>query len=292
MLKILEYITRRQKRFFFWLTDTLFVPMALYMAFALRYGTLQPMGFTGGSWVLFPITIVAGGGLVYAFRLQQIKLQTFESRAILLIGLTAISLIFFVMVSSYVLGLSTPRSVPLIFGNLFFLASVLMRVVGLYVLTATADFLGKNRVTVAIYGAGAAGILMAAALRQAPRTRPVLFVDENPALCGLIISGLPVHSPAKLDALIARHKIERVLIAIPSASHSRNKELVRRLSELPVEVKILPSFIDMMAGIFSSDTLRPVSPYELLGRDKVTLDTPEIARAYAGRVVMVTGAGA
>ena len=39
------------------------------------------------------------------------------------------------------------------------------------------------------------------------------------------------------------------------------------------------------------DALRPVSPDELLGREKVELDTPEIARAYAGRVIMVTGAG-
>ena len=39
------------------------------------------------------------------------------------------------------------------------------------------------------------------------------------------------------------------------------------------------------------DPFRPVSPDELLGREKVELDTPEIARAYAGRVIMVTGAG-
>ena len=291
MLKLLENMTRRQKRFGFWLMDTLLVPMALYMAFALRYGTLQPMGFTDGSWALFPVMIVAGGGLVFAFRLQQIKLQTFESRAMLLIGLTAISLMFFAMASSYVLGLSTPRSVPLAFGNLFFLASVLMRVVGLNVLSAMSDYFRKDRLPVAIYGAGAAGIQMAAALRQAPEARPVLFIDDNSTLHGLMISGLPVHPPAKLDALIARHRIKQVLIAIPSATPKRQKELIQRLSELSVEVRILPSYIDMMAGTVLGDALRPVSPLELLGRDRVALDTPEIARAYAGRVVMVTGAG-
>ena len=284
-------MTRRQKRFAFWLMDTLLVPMALYMAFALRYGTLQPMDFTDGSWVLFPVMIVAGGGLVFAFRLQQIKLQTFESRAMLLIGLTAISLMFFAMASSYVLGLSTPRSVPLAFGNLFFLASVLMRVVGLNVLSTINDFLGKNHVPVAIYGAGAAGIQMAAALRQAPEARPVLFIDDNSTLHGLMISGLPVHPPAKLDALIARHRIKRVLIAIPSAMPKRQNELIQRLSDFSVEVKILPSYIDMMAGTVLGEALRPVSPFELLGRDRVELDTPDITRAYAGRVVMVTGAG-
>jgi FlaA1/EpsC-like NDP-sugar epimerase len=46
-----------------------------------------------------------------------------------------------------------------------------------------------------------------------------------------------------------------------------------------------------MAGNVGGDPFRLVSPDELLGRDKVELDTPEIARAYAGRVIMVTGAG-
>jgi FlaA1/EpsC-like NDP-sugar epimerase len=106
-----------------------------------------------------------------------------------------------------------------------------------------------------------------------------------------MISGLPVFAPAKLPSLIARHGIERVLLAIPSAGRNRQKKLLHQLSDLPVDVQILPSYIDMMAGNIGEDPFRPVSPDELLGRDRVDLDTPEIARAYAGRVVMVTGAG-
>ena len=290
-LEKIENLTRRQKRFAFWAVDTALVPVSLYMAFALRYGTLTPMGFTPGSWVLFPLLAVLGGALVYGLRLQQIKLHTFEHRATLQIGLAAMALTAFAMLSSYVFGLSAPRSVPLVFGTLFFLASVSMRVVGLYLLGYLLSHIGKRRVPVAIYGAGSGGIQMAGALRQAREARPVLFVDENPALHGLMISGLPVYAPAKLLSLIARHGIERVLVAIPSAGPGRQKELVRQLSDLPVEVKILPSYIDMMAGNMGEDPFRPVSPDELLGRDKVALDTPEIARAYAGRVVMVTGAG-
>lgn len=290
-LEKIENLTRRQKRFAFWAVDTALVPVSLYMAIALRYGTLTPMGFTPGSWVLFPLLAVLGGALVYGLRLQQIKLHTFEHRATLQIGLAAMALTAFAMLSSYIFGLSAPRSVPLVFGTLFFLASVSMRVVGLYLLGYLLSHIGKRRVPVAIYGAGSGGIQMAGALRQAREARPVLFVDENPALHGLMISGLPVYAPAKLLSLIARHGIERVLVAIPSAGPGRQKELVRQLSDLPVEVQILPSYIDMMAGNMGEDPFRPVSPDELLGRDKVALDTPEIARAYAGRVVMVTGAG-
>ena len=261
------------------------------MAFALRYGTLTPMWITPDSSVLFPLMTVLGGALVYAFRLQQIKLHTFENRATLQIGLVAMSLAVLAILNSYMLQLSAPRSVPLVFGTLFFLASVSVRVVGIHVLTYLFARFGEARVPVIIYGAGSGGIQMAAALRQAREAHPVLFVDENPALHGLMIAGMPVHHPQDLKELIVRNKVERVLIAIPSATPERQKELVRAMAELPVDVQILPSYIDMMRGNSNGDMLRPVSPDALLGRDKVTLDTPEIARAYAGRVVLVTGAG-
>lgn len=289
--KPLESLTRRQKRIAFWTLDTALVSLSLYMAFALRYGTLTPMRFTPESWALFPLLTVLGGAVVYGFQLQQIKLHTFENRATLQIGLAAMALTALAMLSSYVFGLSASHSVPLIFGTLFFLTSVSMRVVGLYLLGYLLDHIGERRGRVAIYGAGSGGIQMASALRQAREARPMLFVDDNPALHGLMISGLPVYAPAKLGSLIARHGIERVLVAIPSAAPSRQKELVQKLSNLPVDVQILPSYIDMMAGNMGEDPFRLVSPDELLGRDKIALDTPEIARAYAGRVVMVTGAG-
>ena len=291
MLEKVKNLTRRQKRLAFWTVDTALVPLSLYLAFSLRYGTLTPMGFASGSLVLFPLLAVLGGAIVYWLRLPQIKLHTFEQRAMLQIGLAAISLSVLTMLASYLLDLSAPRSVPLVFGTLFFLSAVLVRVLGLYLLGYLLDHVGVPRVPVAIYGAGSAGIQMAGALRQAREARPVLFVDENPALQGLMISGLPVYAPAKLPSLIARHRIERVLLAIPSAGRNRQKKLLQQLSDLPVDVQILPSYIDMMAGNMGVDPFRPVSPDELLGRDRVELDTLEIARTYAGRVIMVTGAG-
>lgn len=291
MINSLPALSRRQKRLAFWAMDSLLVPITLYIAFALRYGTVLPLGFAQGSWILFPLMTLFGAITIYMLRLPVIKLHTFENRAILQIGLTALLLVALAMISSYAFELSAPRSVPVMFGALFFLAVVSIRVVGLYLLTVLVDLTGEKRTPMVIYGAGSGGIQVAAALRQSREARPVFFVDDNPALHGLMISGLPVYAPAVLDRLIARYQIERVLVAIPSVSPERQKALVRALSDLPVEVQILPSYVDMMAGNMTWDPLRPVSPDKLLGRDKVALNTPEIAKAYAGRVVMVTGAG-
>jgi len=78
---------------------------------------------------------------------------------------------------------------------------------------------------------------------------------------------------------------------MPSISVEQQNKIVSSLSSLPVEVQILPSYSDMIARNGMIDSLHPVTPDELLGRDKVDLDIPEIAKTYAGRVVMVTGAG-
>jgi len=78
---------------------------------------------------------------------------------------------------------------------------------------------------------------------------------------------------------------------MPSISRRRQNEMIANLSSLGCEVQILPSYVDLIAGKDTERQLRTVTPDELLGRDKVDLDIPDIAKTYAGRVVMVTGAG-
>lgn len=271
-------------------TDLVLVPCALYLAYALRYGTLSPDRIGQENWLLFPMMAVIGVALIKAFRLHKIKLHAIENSAVLRIGLVSACLALAAMVVSYLLNMPSPRSVPLIFGAVFFLSAVSVRILGLRALTYLAEK-ENARLPVAIYGAGSAGIQLASALRQSVETRPVLFVDDNPNLHGLMVAGLPVCAPSKLADKIAKKRIERVLIALPSASEARREELIAQVSQLPVEVQVLPSYVDMMSGKGLENGLRPVTPDELLGRDKVDLDIPEIAKTYAGRVVMVTGAG-
>mgnify|MGYP003651885231 FL=1 len=121
--------------------------------------------------------------------------------------------------------------------------------------------------------------------------RPMFFIDDNPNLHGLMVAGLPVHGSGKLSKLIQARGIEQILLAVPSIAKDRRDELIDKLNVHNVEVQVLPSYVDLMSGKGMVQSLRTVAPDQLLGRDKVDLDSPEIAKAYAGRVVMVTGAG-
>ena len=269
-------LSRATKRTIFLAVDSLLVPLALYCAFALRYGTGTPWMLITDSWVLFPVISMWGVGIIWALRLHRIKLNAFDTHSMSNIGVAALLIAFSAIMLSYLLKLSAPRSVPLLLGLFFCIFAVAARVVGRTLLRWLAERDG-NRKSVAIYGAGSAGIQLAAALRQASEARPVFFIDDNPNLHGLMVAGLPVHGPGKLPKLIEARGIEQILLAAPSITKERQDELIAMLGVYGVEVQVLPSYIELMFGKGLVQSLRTVAPDQLLGRDTVALDTPEIA---------------
>lgn len=286
----LVHLSRTTKRRMFFAADLCLVMISLGLAFVLRYGTLDIGWALGNSWLLFPAILGVGGAVITFHGLPQIKLHAMENSAIMRIAAVAATLSVAAVLLSYLLRLPTPRSVPLIFGAMFFLSSVTFRMLALNVLGMLGGR-GQNRVPVAIYGSGDAGIQLASALQKSVEMRPVAFVDDNPNLHNMFVAGLPVQNPSTLTKLITSQKIKRVLLAMPSIPQERIDTINRELTDLGAEVQVLPSFVEMLSGGGLEASLRPVAPDALLGRSKVDLDIPEIAKAYAGRVVMVTGAG-
>jgi len=283
-------LSRPVKRALFLLVDTGLIVFSLYVAFALRFGTPTPFPMLQESWILVPILTLSGMALCYLLGQHRIKLHAFEIRALARIGLCAFLLSLSAIVFSYLLGIGAPRSVPLIFGAVFFLSALWVRL-GALTLLVFLERGKSDKAPVAVYGAGAAGIQLVSALRQSCEVKPVVFVDDNPALHGLLVSGLKVENPDKLPKMVADGRVKKILLAMPSISTTRQNAKLAKLSGLDCEVQVLPSYVDMIAGKNSSNSLRTVTPDELLGRDKVELNTPDVAKAYAGRVVMVTGAG-
>ncbi|MEO0356706.1 MAG: nucleoside-diphosphate sugar epimerase/dehydratase [Pseudomonadota bacterium] len=281
---MLATLTRRQKRLIYLFGDVLIVPVALYGAFCLRFGTSLPIEQIGGSWPLFLILTALAPVIFFTLRLPWIKLAVLDATAVLRIVGAASILAVSAICISYLAVWGSPRSVPLIFAALFLALALIARNLAVLIF-----YRGQSGVPVAIYGAGDAGLQLVLALRQAREVNPVVFVDDNPALRDMIVSGLKVCPPSELQGLVDDGTVQRVLLAMPSLPTSKRVALVDELSGLGCDVQVLPSFVDLIAG--KTGQLRTVSPDELLGRDKVNLDRPEIAKAYAGRVVMVTGAG-
>jgi len=282
--------SRRHKLLFWFASDVLLVPISIYLAYALRLDTPVPYLREPDFFNLILLTVLAGIVLVYVCRLPWIKLREFDANATIRAGVCTALLVLAIVSFGYFFKLSVPRSVPIIFGVLFFLLTTVVRILGMYILDLLKSYGGRT-VSVAIYGAGAAGIQLVSALRKSREVEPAIFVDDNPALHGLVISGLKILKPEKLFSLVKVGRINRLIIAMPSLPVRQQKEIAKKMSQLPCDIRILPSFVDMIVSNKALGSQYTVSPEDLLGRSKVDLNGPQISRTYSGRVVMVTGAG-
>jgi FlaA1/EpsC-like NDP-sugar epimerase len=149
----------------------------------------------------------------------------------------------------------------------------------------------KPRERAIIYGAGNSGARLANLLGTGGQCLPVAFVDDDPALSGSLVAGLPVFMPDRLNELIQAHDAVRLLLAVPSASRQRRAEVIRWLEPYPLHVQTVPDMNDLVSGRASFDDLREVDVEDLLGRDPIP-PRPDLIRASVeGRAVMVTGAG-
>ncbi len=144
---------------------------------------------------------------------------------------------------------------------------------------------------VVIYGAGSAGIQLAGALRVSSEMQPVAFVDRDPALHNTFLGGIKVLHPKKLQRLVNRNKVDEVLIAIPSASRSILRELLKEIEEYSVKVRILPGLAELAQGKVLVSELKEVDITDLLGRYEVEANQQLIDRNIKNKTVLITGAG-
>ena len=148
-----------------------------------------------------------------------------------------------------------------------------------------------NVTRVVIYGAGEAGARLCSALSGGAKFEPVAFVDDREALKGSQINGISVYRLEDLPQLAIARKIGRVLLAMPSLSHRRRREILRALEPLGLHVQSLPDLADIISGKARIDELRDVEVGDLLGRDPVPPNPTLFESCIRGKSVMVTGAG-
>ncbi|MGH8222700.1 MAG: polysaccharide biosynthesis protein [Woeseiaceae bacterium] len=148
-----------------------------------------------------------------------------------------------------------------------------------------------TREPILIYGAGEGGARLAAALKNGNEFEPVAMVDDNLLMHGKRVNGVEVYSPASISRLIDESQATRVLLAMPSASRHRRRDVLERLSDFPVHVQTIPEISDLVTGKARVDDIRDVDVTDLLGRDAVPPDMKLLRASIAGKSVMVTGAG-
>lgn len=144
---------------------------------------------------------------------------------------------------------------------------------------------------VAIYGAGAAGNQLVAALRMDRAMRPVAFIDDDASISDRVIAGLQVYRPEQLDQMINVTGAQEILLAIPSSTRTRRREILNFLEGYPLHVRSVPGIMDLASGRVKVDDIQEVDIGDLLGRDTVPAQADLLERCITEQTVLVTGAG-
>lgn len=192
------------------------------------------------------------------------------------------------ILSSYLLKTPMPRSVPFIYAGLLLITLGGARLLIRGLINAQEN---NKRTPVIIYGAGSSGRQLALSLHHGPEYNPVAFVDDKVELQQLTVSGLRVYSPSRLNELVSKFSIVKVLLAMPSASSIQRKKIIEEIETLPVEVLTIPGTADLISGKVQIDTLRKIDISDLLGREAVKPIDRLFRRCIENKPVMVTGAG-
>ena len=149
----------------------------------------------------------------------------------------------------------------------------------------------NNKKNVAIYGAGESGRQLGRALSQENGYKIIAYIDDEPALIGSEIDSVKVYSPLSLKRIIEERLIGLVLLAMPSASHSRRSQILAHLEPLPVKVKTMASMDEILSGKVQIGELKEIDIEDLLGRDAIDPNFDLLHKSITNKVVMVTGAG-
>ncbi|WP_193217527.1 polysaccharide biosynthesis protein [Pseudomonas putida] len=294
---------RRQKRLIQVFTDVLLIWVALWLSFVVRLGIENLFTPVSEHFWLFICAPVVAIPLFTRFGMYRAVMRYFGNDALIAIikavSLSSLILSFVVFWYSNHQAI-VPRSI--IF-NYWWLSLVIIGGLRLmmrhyfmgdwFTGVHATPFSGRDDglTKVAIYGAGTAGNQLLAALRMGRAMRPVAFIDDDGDISGRVISGLQVYKPGRLRQLIDETGAQEILLALPSASRARRKEILIFLEPFPLHVRSVPAFADLASGRVKVDDIQDVDIADLLGRDTVPAQGELLERCVKKQVVLVTGAG-
>lgn len=296
-------LSRRNKRIVQVGADIALIWIALVLAFVVRLGVdAAYLPISNHLW-LFATAPVLTIPIFIRFGMYRAVMRFFGNDALIAIGkavsLSALLLALFVYWYSDH-KVVVPRSIVF---NYWWLSLVmigglrlLMRQYFLgdwFMATQHVPFASRNDglPKVAIYGAGAAGNQLVAALRMGRLMRPVAFIDDDENLSRRTIAGLQVYKPRHIQQMIDSTGAEEILLAVPSATRARRREILEYLEGYPLHVRSVPGFMDLASGRVRVDDIQEVDIGDLLGRDSVPAQDDLLERCITGKTVMVTGAG-
>lgn len=147
---------------------------------------------------------------------------------------------------------------------------------------------------VLIIGGGAAGQMIIREVLHSSETADKVkcIIDDNPNKWGRAIEGIPVVGGRdEILTSVEKYGIEKIYVAIPSASAVDKREILNICKETGCELKNLPGVYQFVTGEVSVKAMKNVAIEDLLGRETIKVDLMQIFEELKGKTILVTGGG-
>jgi len=286
----LTNLSRQKKQAIMISADVCFLLFAIWLSFALRLGDVWSDKLESNLWILIliptvsiPIFIKLGlYRSVLKFMGTKVIVTAFQA-----ITITSLILGFIMMIFREA---DMPRTVILIFWCVSSILIVIVRFIFKGLLYSWDNYVNNRKPTI-IYGAGSAGAQLVESLRKNHEYAPIAFIDDDVSKHGTFINFTKVYAFKELKNIIDKRNAKNILLAIPSLSANGKKDLLKKLSKYPVEVKLLPSLSSLVEGKVSIENIRHVEVQDILGRVPVSPKSKLLKKNIQGKNILITGAG-
>ena len=274
--------------------------LATPLAFLIRYDWTLPEGSWGAVVIatLGLFALKAGAARIFGLYRRSWSRVAFRDLGDLLRAVASVALLGSVLLLWFGPALEIPRSVALLDGllTLFIMSGVRATARYRHEARVGQPSDGGRRKAVLIIGAGEAGTLIVREMLRHPEMglRPVGFLDDDSKKVGYRIATVPVLGTTDdINRVVQRHKVDEVLIALPSSDGRVVREIVGRIegAKSGLKYRIMPGVYELLSGQVGINRIREVQIEDLLRRPPVELDTAAISNYITDQVVMVTGAG-
>ena len=148
---------------------------------------------------------------------------------------------------------------------------------------------------VMVIGAGAAGQMIVRDLnsnRSSGGDRVFCIIDDNPNKWNRYMESVPVvGGRTDIFTAVKNYNIEKIVLAIPSATVEQKREILSICGETDCELKQVTVLYQQMGQVVDAGSIKDVSIEDLLGRESIKINMDEVYDFIQGKTILVTGGG-
>ena len=270
------------------LLDLIILVFAVWFSFWLRISDPLSIYFRNSIWIIPVISIIAIPTYILTGCYRGLLTYT-SSSFIYRSSISVILIVFGTIITGNIFNYDMPpRSIWAILYLIIVGLNGSVRIVLRDYIRSLSQIKGRIQ-NVIIYGAGAAGAQLINALRTVGNYKIKFIVDDNKNLWGRNIGGIKIYPPKYLKK--TDHKLDYILLAIPSLPIKKRKELIRKIQEIGFPILEVPSIEEITEGRAQIENLRRIEIENLLERDIVEPIPELLQKGIRNKVILITGAG-